>query len=40
MKTVIHTDKLSKYYGRNREIKAVDDLPHLDGVLWPSIAST
>ncbi|MGD8505519.1 MAG: ABC transporter ATP-binding protein [Candidatus Bathyarchaeota archaeon] len=26
MKVVIHTDKLSKYYGKGGEIKAVDDL--------------
>jgi len=26
LKVVIHTDKLSKYYGRNGEIKAVDEL--------------
>ncbi len=26
MKTVIHTDKLSKYYGKGNEIKAVDGL--------------
>jgi len=26
MKIVIHTEKLSKYYGRNGEVKAVDEL--------------